>query len=94
MPDGSISITPGSGAITPKTEGTPEPNQDTESVQAGEQRLPVTPYGSSSGRFTDPGPRAPSPPFVPADAETLGFPVLSKPISAPKIRLGTFPKVS
>jgi len=31
--------------------------------------------------------------FVLADAAKLGFPVFPKPISAPKITLGTFPKV-
>lgn len=38
--------------------------------------------------------REPSPPFVLADATTLGHPVFAKPIVAPKIQLGSFPKVS
>lgn len=36
----------------------------------------------------------PSPPFIPADPTTLGFPVFSHPIVPPKIHLGTFPKVT
>ncbi|WVW79959.1 hypothetical protein I302_101932 [Kwoniella bestiolae CBS 10118] len=41
-----------------------------------------------------PTPRAPSPPFVLADAKELGFPVFPNPIHAPKIPLGAFPKVT
>ncbi|WVF66863.1 hypothetical protein IAT40_001606 [Kwoniella sp. CBS 6097] len=41
-----------------------------------------------------PPPRAPSPPFILADAKTLGIPVFSKPIHPNKVSLGTFPKVT
>ncbi|WVR03982.1 hypothetical protein IAU60_000981 [Kwoniella sp. DSM 27419] len=39
-------------------------------------------------------PRAPSPPFVLANAKQMGIPVYPKPIVAPKIHLGAFPKVT
>ena len=39
-------------------------------------------------------PRAPSPPFVEADAVKLGFPVFRHPIAPPKYNLTLFPKVS
>lgn len=38
--------------------------------------------------------REPSPPFVLADAAVLGIPVFSKPITAPKIALSNFPKIT
>ncbi|KAL7419675.1 hypothetical protein Q5752_005589 [Cryptotrichosporon argae] len=41
-----------------------------------------------------PPPREPTPPFVLADPVKLGFPVFTKPIVAPKITLGPFPKVT
>ena len=37
--------------------------------------------------------RGNTPPFVPADATKLGFPVMAKPINAPKLNLSAFPKV-
>ncbi|WVQ73828.1 hypothetical protein IAR50_003409 [Cryptococcus sp. DSM 104548] len=39
-------------------------------------------------------PRASPPPFVPADASKLGFPVYSNPIVPPRINLSAFPKVT
>ncbi|WWC87688.1 uncharacterized protein L201_002580 [Kwoniella dendrophila CBS 6074] len=41
-----------------------------------------------------PPPRAPSPPFILADTQELGFPVYPNPIHAPKVPLGNFPKVT
>ena len=49
--------------------------------------------GTRNGHDSNPVPPAPSPPFVPADAAKLGFPVYSKPIAALKTSLGPFPKV-
>lgn len=35
-----------------------------------------------------------TPPFVLADAQSLGIPIFSKPIATPSITLGPFPKVT
>ncbi|KAL1409506.1 hypothetical protein Q8F55_003489 [Vanrija albida] len=60
------------------TEGTPEPLDATVLAAAMRPR----------------DAREPSPPFVLANAAELGFPVFSKPISAPKINLSPFPKIT
>lgn len=65
--------------------GLPSPHlaPETQSIATTPAAIPLP---SASG--------APSPPFIPADSTTLGFPVFSHPIVPPKIHLGTFPKVT
>ncbi|KIR31253.1 hypothetical protein I352_06347 [Cryptococcus deuterogattii MMRL2647] len=91
--EGTPASTPAFSAISRETsldplgsqKGLPSPRLAPETQSTTTTPAPAPPPSAS---------RAPSPPFIPADPTTLGFPVFSNPIVPPKIHLGTFPKVT
>nr|KIR83967.1 hypothetical protein I308_05723 [Cryptococcus tetragattii IND107] len=87
--EGTPASTPAFSAISRETSldplGLPSPRLAPETQSTTTTPAPAPPPSAS---------RAPSPPFIPADPTTLGFPVFSHPIVPPKIHLGTFPKVT
>ena len=103
MPNGSIQVAAGMyqpsqypGDATPGSAGSPEPQPQPYIVHPPQHHINGA-YLLAQGDPTDTliidmSPRGSPPPFVLADPEVLGFPVYSKPITAPKLVLSNFPK--